>query len=77
MELILKSDNEGKLARVLAWANKLDINVKQKQKTSRKTKSIPHKRKVDSADELVGSFGGNPDFASTEDVRTKAWPSSG
>lgn len=76
MELILKSDNSGKMAKILALANKLGISVIQKKEASKNRKPVPPEGKVVSANELLETFGKDPSFPSIEEIRTKTWPSS-
>lgn len=75
MELILKSDNSDKMAKILALANRLGISVIQKD-ISKTAKPIPPKGKVVSVNELVETFGKDPGFPSAEEIRTQAWRSS-
>lgn len=77
MELILKSDNKGKIEQVLALAQKLGITVFQKKESkAEKATPTPPKGKKVSAEDLLLTFGEAPDFPSLEDVRHKTWPSS-
>jgi len=72
MELILKSNNKTKLARVLALAQQLGITVEQKGiSTEKKEITIP-KGKTVSANKLLADFGKNPDFPATDEIRSKA-----
>jgi hypothetical protein len=77
MELILKSDNIDKLARIIALAQELGISIKKKGNTREKAaETLPPTGKVVSSNELLKIFGEAPDFPSAEEIRTKAWPSA-
>lgn len=74
MELILKSDNSDKMAKILGLANKLGVSVIQKD-ISKTVKPIPSKGKVVSVNELLETFDKDPGFPSTEENRTQTWRS--
>lgn len=74
MELILKSDSRDKMAKILALANTLGISVVQKKEV--KTSPVPPRGKEVSAKELLEMFGQEPDFSTSEEIRTKVWPSA-
>ncbi|KAA8477485.1 hypothetical protein BDE36_3087 [Arcticibacter tournemirensis] len=76
MELILKTDNSIKMAKVMALAKKLGITVVQKDDTQKKIAPVPPKGKTASVTDLLEAFGKDPDFPSTEQVRSKSWPSA-
>lgn len=77
MELILKSDNSSKMAKIVALARQLGINVIQRKSTSKLTKpTLPIGQTISPA-ELLEAFGKAPDFPSAEEIRSKAWPSHG
>lgn len=52
MELILKSDNSSKMAKVLALANKLGINIVQKDDSDQNVMSVPPIGKIVPVSEL-------------------------
>lgn len=62
------------MAKILALANKLGISVIQKD-ISKTAKPIPPKGKVVSVNELLETFGKDPRFPSTEEIRTQTWRS--
>jgi len=70
MELILKSDNRSKMAKILALADKLGINVIQRD-TQERIKPIPPKGKVVAVNQLLETFGNAPDFPSVEEILHK------
>lgn len=76
MELILKSDNRDKMAKVLALANKLGIKVEQKEDVSTASEPVPPRGKQVPVNQLLETFGKEPNFPTAEEVRSKAWPSS-
>lgn len=75
MELILKSNNKSKLDKILALARELGINVEQKGERARKKAVVPQGKPV-AATVLLEGFGKGSDFPTTDEVRSKAWPSS-
>ncbi len=77
MELILKSESKGKIAQILALANKLGISVEQKEGgVDKKAKSAPPQGRTVSIDALLEDFGKATDFPTTDEIRSKAWPAS-
>lgn len=76
MELILKSDNRDKMAKISTLANKLGINVEQREEASTNSKPLPPIGKPVTVNELLETFGKEPNFPSAEEIRSKAWPSS-
>lgn len=76
MELILKSNNRDKMAKVMALANKLGISVEQKEGVSTNKKPLPPMGKLVAVNELLQTFGKEPNFPKIEEIRSKAWPSS-
>jgi len=75
MELILKSNSKSKLDKVLALARELGISVEQKGGRMTKKTVVP-KGKAVSAGALLEGFSKGTDFPTTDEVRSKAWPSS-
>ncbi|WP_257667156.1 hypothetical protein [Parapedobacter tibetensis] len=59
----------------MALARELGIRVEQKEEPVTKTAVVP-KGKAVPASTLLESFGKGSDFPSTDEVRSKAWPSS-
>lgn len=75
MELILKSKSKSKLDKVLALARELGISVEQRGEKVIKKTAIPEGKAV-AATALLEGFGKGSDFPATDQVRSKAWPSS-
>ena len=57
------------------YGKSVEVTVVEIDRSDKNSHPMPPQGRKTSVNELFENFGANPDFPTTEEIRTKAWPS--